>query len=477
MGGLLKFQALVDLVQHSIASGVLKPGDRLPSIRDMGAKMGVSTVTVQHAYSLLETEGVLEARARSGFFVLASLRPLSEFSAGPMRFGDANDTGQAEAGPLAAGGFAAFEAACRDGQLRGFGSPHVSPDLLPSAELHRCLLNSLKPSRPLPGAPPEGALALREAIARRLMSRGLTINAGQILLARGLRSALGACLDLAARAGHAVIVESPADTDSIAAILHRGLRVIEIYSHPRFGIDPDQFRHLLENNAVAACVLTASNHKPTGISYAADTLASIVQEAARRGAVIIENDTASELGYSAIRAPTYKQFDTGDHVLQAGGFADTLGPGFGLGWVVLNRRFQAPGLRRRPGREPLMAEVATQLAIAEFMGRRSYDRHVRRLRQSLGARMRRGLVLVAQRFPSSCAVSHPAGGFTCWVRGPKGFDALSAAKRAARQGAGFAPGPMFSITRWFANFMALNFSHPWDQAAEDQIDTVARLLR
>lgn len=474
---MLRYQTLMDLIQHSVTSGILKPGDRAPSIRTLSAQMGFSVATVQHAYALLESGGVLEARARSGFFVSNSVRRLSEFSASPARFGGVED-------PKAAGGSLVGEAGARNvawqqpGRMHGFGSPYPSSDLLPQAELHRCLLGNLR--RAGPGSvptPAEGALPLREAIARRLMARGLTVNAAQILITRSLRSALETCLDLTSREGRAIIVESPSDQQGIAAIHGRGARVIEIYSHPRFGIDPDQFRHLLENNPVACCVLTASNHKPTGISYSAEVVANIVDAATRRDVTIIENDAATELSYPASRGVTYRQFDTRDVVLQVGGFADTLGPGFGSGWIVLNDRFRAAGLHHRQDDELLTAEIATQLSIAEFMGRRNYDAHLRRLREALGARMRRGLLLMAQRLPSNCAVSHPTGGYMCWVRGPKEFDATSMIALAARQGVDFAPGPMFSITRWFSNFMALNFSRPWGRATEDELGSVARILR
>ena len=52
-----------------IEAGVLKPGDRIPSLRSMSTRMRVSISTVSMAYVDLEGRGVVEARPRSGFFV------------------------------------------------------------------------------------------------------------------------------------------------------------------------------------------------------------------------------------------------------------------------------------------------------------------------------------------------------------------------------------------------------------------------
>jgi GntR family transcriptional repressor for pyruvate dehydrogenase complex len=64
-------EAIVKQIRNLIRTERLHPGDRLPSERDLGERMGVSRVTVREALRVLETSGLVEIRvgARGGAFV------------------------------------------------------------------------------------------------------------------------------------------------------------------------------------------------------------------------------------------------------------------------------------------------------------------------------------------------------------------------------------------------------------------------
>jgi GntR family transcriptional repressor for pyruvate dehydrogenase complex len=64
-------EAIVNQIRNLIRSDQLRPGDRLPSERDLGERMGVSRVTVREALRVLEASGLVEIRvgARGGAFV------------------------------------------------------------------------------------------------------------------------------------------------------------------------------------------------------------------------------------------------------------------------------------------------------------------------------------------------------------------------------------------------------------------------
>src|SRR5271156_5769193 len=54
---------------HQVATGVLRPGDRVPSLRKLSDEQGVSLSTALQAYLWLENRGYLEARPQSGFYI------------------------------------------------------------------------------------------------------------------------------------------------------------------------------------------------------------------------------------------------------------------------------------------------------------------------------------------------------------------------------------------------------------------------
>src|SRR5438874_13476153 len=55
-------------MRQLIAHGAYKPGDKLPSVRELRRRYRVSTATIVEAYIRLERDGVVRARERSGFF-------------------------------------------------------------------------------------------------------------------------------------------------------------------------------------------------------------------------------------------------------------------------------------------------------------------------------------------------------------------------------------------------------------------------
>src|SRR3546814_19219414 len=66
-----RYQALADDIAHTIRVGLLREGDKLPSVRETCASRGVSPSTVFQAYYLLEARGLVRARPRSGYYVRA----------------------------------------------------------------------------------------------------------------------------------------------------------------------------------------------------------------------------------------------------------------------------------------------------------------------------------------------------------------------------------------------------------------------
>jgi GntR family transcriptional regulator len=62
-------QQLRDQIQTALHVGKLRPGDRLPSLRDMARRNQVSTKTVLRAYWALRDQGLVEVRAGSGAIV------------------------------------------------------------------------------------------------------------------------------------------------------------------------------------------------------------------------------------------------------------------------------------------------------------------------------------------------------------------------------------------------------------------------
>ena len=69
------YRQIYDRFRDAIASGMLKPGDRIPSARALTKELGLARGTIETAYSLLAAEGYIEARGQAGTIVSPDLKP------------------------------------------------------------------------------------------------------------------------------------------------------------------------------------------------------------------------------------------------------------------------------------------------------------------------------------------------------------------------------------------------------------------
>src|SRR6201991_1548550 len=92
------YRQIYERFRGAINSGVLKPGDRIPSARALTTELGLARGTIDAAYSLLAAEGYIQARGQAGTIVTPGLKPRTPV-AGPMPESDTkSDSGIAAAG-------------------------------------------------------------------------------------------------------------------------------------------------------------------------------------------------------------------------------------------------------------------------------------------------------------------------------------------------------------------------------------------
>ncbi len=72
------YSQIVEQVKHAAASGALRDGDQLPSIRELAERLRVNRNTVSKAYGELEREGVVEMAQGRGVFVTGNASPLKK---------------------------------------------------------------------------------------------------------------------------------------------------------------------------------------------------------------------------------------------------------------------------------------------------------------------------------------------------------------------------------------------------------------
>lgn len=466
-----RYEVLAANIEESIRTGVLRPGDRLASIRHTSASRGVSASTVFQAYYMLEARGLIRARERSGYYVATGVRrapPESDLTSQPQDESIAVDVSERV--------FEILESSMtRD--VVPFGSAFPSPLLFPLARLGQAMASSvqkLDPWSTVDDLTP-GNAALRRQIALRYLADGLHIHTDEIVITNGALEALNLCLAAVTRPGDSVVVESPTFYAALQALERMGLQAIEVPTHPREGIDLLALEHAIARHKPKACWLMTTFQNPLGSLMSEDKKKALVELLARHDLPLIEDDVYAELYFGDKRPAPAKAFDTKGLVLHCSSFSKCLAPGYRIGWAAPGRFTRA--VARQKLTTTLSASAPAQLALATYLERGGFDKHLRKLRQTLAAQQATFTQAVGHYFPAGTRATRPSGGYFLWVELPEGIDALEIHRHALSLGISVAPGPIFSASRAFTNCLRLNYGHAWDARAEQALATLGRLAK
>jgi DNA-binding transcriptional MocR family regulator len=462
------YEQLASQVGALIRGGTLKPGERIPSVRETCRERRVSPATALRAYELLESHGLIETRPRSGYYV----RSQSRAAPSPKPARAAARTGRVDVSDLV---FEILEAA-RDRDVVPLGSAFPGPMLFPWGKLARHLGSSARQMDPW-GAVESvsaGSLELRRQIARRYLRFGIDVQADEIVITSGALEALNLSLQVLARPGDAVAIESPAFYGCLQAIEAAGLRAVEIPTDPRDGVDVGALARAIDTQAIRACWLMPNLQNPLGATMPDPAKRALAALLKKHDIPLIEDDVYSELHFDADRPRPVKAYG-GERVLHCGSFSKCLAPGYRLGWVAAGRH--AREVERRKIMSTLATSLPVQEGIAQFMRQGGYEAHLTQLRRSLAAQQRAALRALSKHFPAGYRVTQPAGGYFLWIELPRGTDALEVHRRALERGITVAPGPIFSPRRAYRNCLRLNCGHPWSRELDAAIATLGEIVR
>ncbi len=464
-----RYQNLAHETEQLIADGVLRPGDRLPSVRQVCRTQSISPITVTQAYYLLESRGLIESRPRSGYFVRARLgrqpiEPEASRSAAAMTALQVSDF--------------IFQIlnSVKDPAVVPLGSSFPSPFLFPFDKLGRFLAQAARHLDPLSTVTdlPPGNEELRRQIALRYLSRGAAVSTDEIVVTSGAMEGINLCLQAVTQPGDLIAIESPTFYAGLQASERLGLKVIEIPSHPRDGISLHALENALRHHPVKACLLMLNFGNPTGSLVNEERKRSLIDLLARHDVPLIEDDVYHELYFGPQPPLCSKAVAQADHVMHVSSFSKCLAPGYRLGWIAAGR-FTEKIVQLKLA-TTLATTIPVQIAVAEYLKHGGYDHHLRRLRQQLLGQESRLIEDVRRTFPADTRVTEPAGGYFLWLELPESVHALKLHRMALDQGISIAPGPIFSAKKEFGNCIRLNFGHPRSEALQQAVATLGHLV-
>lgn len=466
-----RYEALAADIEASILDGTLKSGDRLPSVRHTGTSRGISATTVFKAYYLLEARGHVRAKDRSGYYVTAKgtrrLPPEADNASTPEGTSITLDVSDQV--------FRILESSMSRSVVP-LGSAFPSPMLFPMGRLGQAMSASMKSLDPwstvddlTPGHGP-----LRRQIARRYLAGGMPVALDEIVVTNGALEALNLCLAAVTRPGDSVIVESPTFYAALQALERLGLKAMEVQTHPRDGVDINALAQAIKRQKPAACWLMTNFQNPLGSSMPEAGKRALVELLTHAGIPLIEDDVYAELYFGDRRPLPAKAFDTQGIVMHCSSFSKSLAPGYRVGWVAAGS--WAREIAQLKLTTSLGAPLPTQLAVARYLETGAFDKHLRKLRQTLQVQLANFAHGVGHYFPAGTHATRPLGGYFLWLELPAQVSALEVHREALQRGINVAPGPIFSASEGFTNCLRLNYGHPWTPTIENALETLGKIV-
>lgn len=461
-------QIAIEIAEH-IASGIYRPGERMPGVRTLASKRGVSTATVVAAYRQLEEGGHLQARARSGFYVrprrsAPAVQPPPRMKATRPRLVDGQDMAMA------------LIQAANNPDIVQLGAAVPAPEFLPVQAVARSLSRAMRLHYNIAAGymMPPGLPELRRHIARRMNEAGAAVSAEDVVITTGCQEALTLALRAVTQPGDTVAVESPAFYGLLHVLESLGLKALEIPSHPHEGIALEALGFALERWSVKACVVVPNFSNPLGFLMSDARKQALITLLSRHGVPLIEDDVYGDLGFDVHRPSLCKGLAPKADILYCNSFSKTLSPGLRVGWVAAGRH------QARVEHLKYVSSIATptapQLAVAELLESGRYERHLRDARHRYRAAVVRMTDAVARYFPAGTRITQPQGGFVLWLEFAEDIDTFALAQRALDHGISIAPGSLFSASGKFGHHVRLSCATPWNERLQRALMTLAKLV-
>lgn len=355
--GMPLYEALCTHMRADIASGALKPGEHLPSKRELAADLGVSVVTVEHAYQQLVAEGYLQAKARKGFFVCK----LEHVPSSKRR--------EPAPAPLHA-------EQPKPNWRFDLASPSLVPDAFPTKEWARLTREVLLDDGSLlsASAPAAGLPHLREQIATHASrARGIDCSPEQVFVGAGSQ-ALYRLLTLMMPKDTRIAVEDPGYPRLAQTYRAHGLDVgcVPIDEH---GLSVDALRASKANVAH----VTPSHHFPTGAVMPVTRRYELLAWAAEKpGRIVIEDDYDCEFRLAGKPIPALKSIDAEQRVVYLNTFSKSIAPSLRIAYMVLPPRLATLFDDKLGFLLPSVSSLEQEV-LARFIENGGFDRHVRRM--------------------------------------------------------------------------------------------------
>jgi len=443
-----KYLMVKQYIKHRMDTGLLVDEDKLPSIRALSQQLTVSKNTVIRAYQELEAQGMIYTVPKSGYRVRAN----------PVQSPLAHEPNDVD-----------LLSVCKEiltyspkQELLATGSAHPNIETPAIKSLYAEIGRHSRRQSHIPShyQLPPGNDRLCKHLTKISQDLGVNTGTNEIAITHGAQQAISLALRALTQTGDIIAVESPCYFGNLLLMESLGLKVVEIPSCTRTGLDIQSLQDALSKWNIKALLVTPNFTNPTGARMPLDKRLALLEVT---GSIpIIEDDVFGALTFDE-GLPPLKSLDTHNRVIYVNSLSKMLDSRLRIGWILAGQ-YQGQ-IEKFIVCDNMGSLNLMQSAIADFLSSGKYRQHVQRMQRFYQNNTKLFYQQLSQslnQYPSlqgKYKLILPQGSFLLWLTLPDGFDSSALYQQTKLQGINILPGTIFDTCGHYSHCIRFSCSN------------------
>lgn len=375
-----KKQLVIDRIRSEIVNGHVKPGQRLPSIREQSQTFACSLNTIIRAYQELEREYLIYSRPKSGYYVVAqeALLPL------------------------------------RQNKRIDFTSAAPDPSSITQMDFRQCLNRAMElfEASIFAYSDSQGLLSLRQELIKQFHKQQVFSSEQQLFIFSGAQQALHLLVGMPFPNGKTnILVEQPTYWGMLESLKAQNQTVIGIERTPD-GIDWAALERHFQSNMIKFFYTIPRFHNPLGTSYSPKEKQRIAELAQKYDVYIVEDDYLADFETNKKADPIWA-YNGSSHVIYLRSFSKIMLPGLRIAAAAVPKAL-IPTLLQHKRTADLSTSVLSQGVLEIFIQSGMYEHHAKQMRALYTHRISNLKEASSRLLPQESLYSIPySGGLFC----------------------------------------------------------------
>ncbi len=434
------YRQLYAWFRRAILDGQLRPGQRVPSTRNLAAELKVSRIPVLGAYEQLHAEGYLETFVGAGTCVARSIpdEALKPANVKARKSSPQKVTRKAPRKISHRVELMGLQEQLWLNDLVAFRVSLPALDHFPSAVWSKLVIrHARKPTREvLAYGDAMGYAPFREAIAEYLGAvRAVRCDPSQILVTTGSQQGLQLSAHVLLDAKDRAWMEEPGYLGARQAFMMAGTEIVPV---PVDGEGLNVEAGIRRGCAARAVYITPSHQYPLGVTMSAARRMLLLSWAERNGAWIIEDDYDSEYRFGSRPIASLQGLDADARVIYVGTFSKVMFPALRLGYLVVSKDLTRAFTAAREATD-IFSSTLYQAVMTDFIREGHFGRHIRRMRVLYSERRTALVEAIRKQLGDKLEVIGEEAGMHLVALLPPGVSDVAVSVKAAKRGISAVP--------------------------------------